>query len=67
MGSTIGAGVYVLVGTVAREKVGPALPFAFLIAGIAAALSALCYAELASRCPSAGSAYHYAYTCVGEG
>ncbi|CAM6091494.1 unnamed protein product [Calypogeia fissa] len=67
VGSTIGAGVYVLVGTVAREKVGPALPFAFLIAGFAAALSALCYAELASRCPSAGSAYHYAYTCVGEG
>ncbi|KAG6541155.1 hypothetical protein Mapa_017452 [Marchantia paleacea] len=67
VGSTIGAGVYVLVGTVAREKVGPALPFSFLIAGIAAALSALCYAELASRCPSAGSAYHYAYTCVGEG
>lgn len=67
VGSTIGAGVYVLVGTVAREKVGPALPLSFLIAGIAAALSALCYAELASRCPSAGSAYHYAYTCVGEG
>lgn len=67
VGSTIGAGVYVLVGTVAREQVGPALPYSFLIAGIAAALSALCYAELASRCPSAGSAYHYAYTCVGEG
>ncbi|KAL3699086.1 hypothetical protein R1sor_017108 [Riccia sorocarpa] len=66
LGATLGAGVYVLVGTVAREKVGPALPFSFLIAGFAAALSALCYAELASRCPSAGSAYHYAYTCVGE-
>ncbi|KAF9615975.1 hypothetical protein IFM89_027401 [Coptis chinensis] len=37
------------------------------IAGIAAALSAFCYAELASRCPSAGSAYHYSYICVGEG
>ncbi|KAJ6697219.1 hypothetical protein OIU85_003572 [Salix viminalis] len=39
----------------------------FLVAGIAAALSAFCYAELASRCPSAGSAYHYSYICVGEG
>ncbi|KAI5077666.1 hypothetical protein GOP47_0007490 [Adiantum capillus-veneris] len=67
VGSTIGAGVYVLVGTVAREKSGPALTLSFLIAGIAAACSAFCYAELASRCPSAGSAYHYSYICVGEG
>ncbi|KAI9120495.1 hypothetical protein K1719_007528 [Acacia pycnantha] len=67
VGSTIGAGVYVLVGTIAREQTGPALAFSFLIAGIAAALSAFCYAELASRCPFAGSAYHYSYICVGEG
>jgi cationic amino acid transporter 1 len=67
VGSTIGAGVYIIVGTVAREHTGPALSLSFLIAGIAAALSAFCYAELSSRCPSAGSAYHYAYICVGEG
>ncbi|KAL5079290.1 hypothetical protein RYX36_007711 [Vicia faba] len=67
VGATIGAGVYVLVGTVAREHAGPALPLSFLVAGLAAALSALCYAELACRFPSAGSAYHYAYICLGEG
>ncbi|KAB2049483.1 hypothetical protein ES319_A13G179800v1 [Gossypium barbadense] len=67
VGSTIGAGVYILVGAVAREHSGPALTMCFLIAGIAAALSAFCYAELASLCPSAGSAYHYSYICVGEG
>ncbi|KAK9682111.1 hypothetical protein RND81_10G051300 [Saponaria officinalis] len=66
VGSTIGAGVYILVGTVAREHSGPALALSFLIAGIAAGLSAFCYAELASRCPSAGSAYHYSYICLGE-
>ncbi|KAI3981026.1 hypothetical protein MKX01_039965 [Papaver californicum] len=63
----MGAGVYVLVGTVAREHCGPALTIFFFIAGIAAALSAFCYAELACGCPSAGSAYHYSYICVGEG
>ncbi|AED94130.1 cationic amino acid transporter 3 [Arabidopsis thaliana] len=67
VGSTIGAGVYILVGTVAREHSGPALALSFLIAGISAALSAFCYAELSSRFPSAGSAYHYSYICIGEG
>nr|AAN17434.1 Unknown protein [Arabidopsis thaliana] len=67
VGATIGAGVYILVGTVAREHSGPSLALSFLIAGIAAGLSAFCYAELSSRCPSAGSAYHYSYICVGEG
>ncbi|XP_062200353.1 cationic amino acid transporter 3, mitochondrial-like isoform X2 [Phragmites australis] len=66
VGSTIGAGIYVLVGTVAREHTGPGLTVSFLIAGIAAALSALCYAELSCRFPSAGSAYHYSYICIGE-
>lgn len=67
VGATIGAGVYILVGTVAREHTGPSLTISFFIGGIAVALSAFCYAELACRCPSAGSAYHYSYVCIGEG
>ncbi|XP_049369692.1 cationic amino acid transporter 4, vacuolar-like [Solanum verrucosum] len=67
VGATIGAGVYILVGTVAREHTGPSLTVSFFIGGLAAALSAFCYAELACRCPSAGSAYHYSYVCIGEG
>ena len=59
--------MYILIGTVAREQAGPALVLSLFIAGIAAALSAICYAELACRCPSAGSAYHYTYICIGEG
>ncbi|CAH8367015.1 unnamed protein product [Eruca vesicaria subsp. sativa] len=67
VGTTIGAGVYILVGIVARQHTGRALAVSFFIAGVAAALSACFYAELASRCPSAGSTYHYAYICLGEG
>ncbi|XLS68829.1 hypothetical protein HN51_019852 [Arachis hypogaea] len=58
IGATTGAGVYVLVGTVAREHSGPST-ISFLVARFAAALSAFCYAKVfASRCPFAGSAYH---------
>ncbi|KAH9616739.1 hypothetical protein KSS87_004907 [Heliosperma pusillum] len=67
VGTTIGAGIYILIGSVAREQTGPALAISFLIAGIAASLSGFCYAELSCRCPSAGSAYHYTYICIGEG
>lgn len=66
VGSTMGAGIYVLVGTVAREHTGPALSVSFLIAGIAAALSALCYAELSCRFPSAGSSGGMTWCWTGD-
>ncbi|WP_375155119.1 amino acid permease [Micromonospora sp. 4G55] len=62
----IGTGIFTLTGIEARDSAGPGVVISFAIAGVVALLAALCYAELASSVPTAGSAYTYAYATMGE-
>jgi APA family basic amino acid/polyamine antiporter len=66
IGVVIGTGIFTLTGVQARDTAGPAVVLSFAIAGVVALLAALCYAELASSVPTAGSAYTYAYATAGE-
>src|SRR5499426_157770 len=66
IGAIIGAGIFVLTGNAAASNAGPAVALAFVVGGIACAFAGLCYAEMASTVPIAGSAYTYAYATMGE-
>jgi basic amino acid/polyamine antiporter, APA family len=61
----VGAGIYVAIGAVI-SRAGDAAPFSFLLAGIAASLTGLCYAELASRFPDASGAAAYVMHGLGS-
>lgn len=63
--SVVGAGIFVTTGTAAAEYAGPAVIISFILAGIAAGLTALCYAEMAAMIPIAGSTYSYVFAAFG--
>jgi amino acid transporter len=65
VGATVGTGIFFVLQEAVPDA-GPAVIVSFLIAGLAAGLSALCYAEMASSIPVSGSTYSYAYHALGE-
>jgi basic amino acid/polyamine antiporter, APA family len=66
IGAIIGAGIFVLTGHAAAANAGPAITLSFMLGAVACAFAGLCYAEMASTVPIAGSAYTYAYATLGE-
>ena len=66
IGAIIGAGIFVLTGHAAAANAGPAITLSFALGAVACAFAGLCYAEMASTVPIAGSAYTYAYATMGE-
>ena len=66
IGAIIGTGIFVLTGRAAAANAGPAVALSFVVAGIASGFAGLCYAEMASMIPIAGSAYTYSYATMGE-
>ncbi|GAA3483237.1 APC family permease [Streptomyces yanii] len=63
---TVGTGIFFVLNTAVPEA-GPAVLISFVLAAITAGLTGICYAELASTIPVAGSSYSYAYATMGEG
>lgn len=66
IGAIIGAGIFVLTGQAAAQHAGPAIVLSFVLAALACTFAGLCYAEMASMIPIAGSAYTYSYATMGE-
>jgi basic amino acid/polyamine antiporter, APA family len=71
VGAIVGAGIFSSVGEMAAGSAthpgaGPALILSYLLTAFACGLCALCYAEIASMVPVAGSAYTYSYVALGE-
>src|SRR5215469_9045605 len=65
VGAIVGTGIYTLTG-IGAGLAGPAVILSFLLCGGICATAALCYAEMSTVLPFAGSAYTYSYAVLGE-
>jgi basic amino acid/polyamine antiporter, APA family len=66
IGAIIGAGIFSLAGVAAATHAGPAMVYAFILAGVGCAFAGICYSEFSTMIPIAGSAYTYSYATMGE-
>jgi APA family basic amino acid/polyamine antiporter len=66
IGAIIGAGLFVRTAAAAANAAGPSVTLGFVVAAVGCAFAGLCYAELSSSIPIAGSAYTYSYATMGE-
>ncbi|XP_044787578.2 cationic amino acid transporter 3-like isoform X5 [Bubalus bubalis] len=62
----LGAGIYILIGGVAKFVAGPAIILSLLVAGLTTVLSGLCYVELAARVKVPVSGYYVSYVTMGQ-
>ena len=62
----LGAGIYILIGGVAKYIAGPAIILSLLVAGVTTVLSGLCYVELTARVKSPHSGYFVSYVTMGQ-
>jgi len=71
IGAIVGAGIFATLGSASSggggaAPAGPGVTVSILVTALACSFCALCYAELASLVPVAGSAYTYSYATLGE-
>src|SRR5258706_10120077 len=66
IGSIIGTGIFVLLGTAAAQNAGPALGISMVISAVGCAFAGVCYPGFASIVPVPPRAYTSTYATVGE-
>ncbi|XP_058086666.1 cationic amino acid transporter 6, chloroplastic-like [Magnolia sinica] len=66
VGGMLGVGVFVTTGNIAHNVSGPAVFISYIVAGISALLSSLCYTEFSVEIPVAGGAFSYLRVTFGE-